>query len=68
MLYRLKKAVRVRKYNGGGYIVYMDTHADLTVDESGAVFLFALTPKAQTSNNSATHFLRHLLALDARWF
>lgn len=48
MLYRLKKAVRVRKYNGGGYIVNMDTHADLTVDESGAVFLFALTPKAQT--------------------
>ena len=48
MLYRQKKNTFIKNHNGRGYIINSDTLADRTVDESGTVFLFAITRKPQT--------------------
>ena len=64
MLYRLKNAVHVRKYNGGGYIINMDTHADRAVDESGEVFLNALSEKPKTLEELCDTLLKTFIGVD----
>lgn len=48
MLYRQKKDTYIRNYDGVGYITSTSIFNDRCVNQSGTVFLTALSRKAQT--------------------
>ena len=48
MLYRQKKDTYIRNYDGIGYIRSTGLFTDRVVNESGTVFLTALSRKAQS--------------------
>lgn len=64
MLYRQKKDTHIRISNGRGYITNTDTHADLAADESGAVFLNALSHKPQTLEQLCDRLLETFVGVD----
>lgn len=63
MLYRQKKDTYIRKITNGCYICTKETFKERVVDESGAVFLGAITRTPQTIDEIVDKLLKYLLEL-----
>lgn len=64
MLYRQKKDTYIRNYSGYGYITSTGIFNDRLVNESGAVFLLALSRKPQTLEELADKIIKSFAGVD----
>lgn len=64
MLYRQKKATHIRKLANGALITSKDNMDEKLVDESGAVFLCALSHESQTIDELADKILKVFVGVD----
>lgn len=64
MLYRQKKDTYIRKIPNGCYICTKETFKERVVDESGAVFLGAITRKPQTIDEIVDKLLKIFIGVD----
>ncbi len=66
MLYRQKKATHIRKLANGALITSKDNMGEKLVDESGAVFLCALSHESQTIDELADKILKVFVGVDKK--
>lgn len=64
MLYRQKKDTYIRNYDGAGYITSTGIFNDRMVNESGTVFLCALSREPQTLDELADKILPQFVGVD----
>lgn len=64
MLYRQKEDTYIRNYDGVGFVLSTRNGKDMMVDASGAVFLGALTHKAQTLDELADKIIQSFSGAD----
>ena len=64
MLYRQKKDTYIRDYDGAGYITSTGIFNDRMVNESGTVFLCALSREPQTLDELADKILPQFVGVD----
>ncbi len=64
MLYRQKKDTYIRNYSGYGYITSTGIFNDRLVNESGAVFLLALSRQPQTLEELADKIIKSFAGVD----
>ena len=64
MLYRQKKDTYIRNYDGAGYITSTGIWNDRMVNESGTVFLCALSREPQTLDELAEKIIKSFVGVD----
>ena len=64
MLYRQKKDTYIRNYDGSGYITSTGIWNDRMVNESGTVFLCALSREPQTLDELAEKIIKSFVDVD----
>lgn len=64
MLYRQKKDTYIRNYDGAGYITSTGIWNDRMVNESGTVFLCALSRELQTLDELAERIIKSFVGVD----
>lgn len=64
MLYRQKKDTYIRNYDGAGYITSTGIWNDRMVNESGTVFLCALSREPQTLDELAEIIIKSFVDVD----
>ena len=64
MLYRQKKDTYIRNYDGAGYITSTGIFNDRMVNESGTVFLCALSRKPQTLDELTDKIIKSFVGVD----
>ena len=64
MFYRQRKNTYIKKFNGNGYIVAKDILCDRIVNNSGTVFLFALSHEPQTLEQLAGKILKQFVGVN----
>ena len=64
MLYRQKKDTYIRNYDGAGYITSTGIWNDRMVNESGTVFLCALSRDPQTLDELAEKIIKSFVGVD----
>ena len=64
MLYRQKKDTYIRNYDGAGYITSTGIWNDRMVNESGTVFLCALSREPQTLDELAEKIIKSFVDVD----
>ena len=64
MLYRQKKDTYIRNYDGIGYITSIGIFNDRVINESGTIFLCALSRKPQTLDELADKILPYFVDVD----
>ena len=64
MLYRQKKDTYIRNYDGSGYITSTGIWNDRMVNESGTVFLCALSREPQTLDELAEKIIKSFVGVD----
>ena len=64
MLYRQKKDTYIRNYDGAGYITSTGIWNDRMVNESGTVFLCALSREPQTLDQLAEKIIKSFVDVD----